>query len=68
MIISMNKNTFIQPSKHNYTETFMVIQGMSKYLFLNEKGNLVSDLRLEIMTLNYHLYLFCPKILCIVCC
>ena len=61
MIISMNKNTFIQPSKHNYTETFMVIQGMSKYLFLNEKGNLVSDLRLGNYDSELPFILILPK-------
>tara|TARA_B100001057_G_C22866157_1_gene956553 strand:- start:913 stop:1833 length:921 start_codon:yes stop_codon:yes gene_type:complete len=61
MFISMNKNTFIQPSKHNYTETFMVIEGMSKYLFLNEKGNLVSDLRLGNYDSELPFILILPK-------
>lgn len=61
MFISMNKNTFIQPSKHNYIETFMVIQGMSKYLFLNEKGNLVSDLRLGNYDSELPFILILPK-------
>ena len=61
MIIAFTDKSIVEVSTHVFPESFTLLEGVAKYIFFDEKGNIIGDIVLSSYQNRGNFYCFISK-------